>query len=246
MFFYFNELRGRIFYVFVMFSLSFLISYFYKEALFYFLVKPIFGLTNNTIISYFIYTNITEVFLMYLKTPLFLSLYLQFFYLVYQFWKFFVPGFYNSEQNLISFLCCWSFLVRIFTDILVYFFLLPKTWFFFSGYTFSKNNDLIPLFFEAKLEDYIFFICQLFLTVSSMLQIFVLLLFFIFKYAKIDLKFIKNFRSFFYLFTFFFACIATPPDVLSQFALALPILAFYEFLVLNFLFRRNIIKVAFL
>jgi sec-independent protein translocase protein TatC len=75
MYHYFLELQNRVLYLLVFFFLIFTLNYYYKEALFYFLVKPVFFSASKELSYYFIYTNITEVFFTYFKISVLIAFY---------------------------------------------------------------------------------------------------------------------------------------------------------------------------
>lgn len=239
---YFFEIQNRILYIVLLFSVIFGLNYCYKEALFYFLVKPIFFSINNKTSSYFIYTNITEIFLTYLKISAFTSVYLTLPYLLFQVWKFFLPGMYPSEQAFLNFILFSFTLVWAISSLFSYLILLPYIWFFFSGFDFSSNIYSIPFFFEAKLDEYILFIANVFFSTCFFFQIFFFSFFFLYRHTLSNLKAVRKIRPYLYLLIFTFACLVTPPDILSQLLIAIPFILIYEIIVLYLLVKIQYIK----
>lgn len=235
---YFFELQNRIFYILIMFFLILFLSYFYKEALFYFLAKPVIITTSFESNTYFIYTHVTEVFLTYLKFSALTGLYLTIPFCFYQSWKFFLPGFYYSEQPLLNYALTFFILIWCCTNILTYFCILPYIWFFFSEFSFFSSENLIPFFFEAKLNDYLNFVTQTFFSSFLIFEIFLLIFLLLIYSIKSNLKFIKKIRPYFYLITFLFACFITPPDIFSQLIVATPFIILYES-ILCYIFLKN-------
>ena len=235
---YFFELKNRIIYVLIMGGLIFSLSYSYKEALFYFLAKPILVKTNQENATYFIYTHVTEVFLTYIKISVLTGLFLMIPYAFFQTWKFFLPGFYYSEQFFFNYLLIFFLIIWLFTNLIIYLYILPYVWFFFSELTFFSTEQLIPFFFEAKLDEYVEFVTQTFFSFSFIFQIFFFCVFFLLTHIKSDFKIIKKIRPYFYLSTFLFACFITPPDVFSQLMVASPLLVLYES-ILFYAFIKN-------
>ena len=236
---YFFEFQNRTIYIFIMFFSLVILSYCYKEALFYFLVKPVFLSTKGKTSLYFIYTHITEVFMTYFRVSLLSGLYLTLPYLFFQAWKFFLPGFYYSEQSFLNAAFFYSFFIWLITSVLIFLFFLPYLWLFFSEFQLSSIPGTVPFFFEAKLDEYIFFVTRTFFGISLLSQFFSLTLYILFQYTQKDLKNIKNLRSYLYVTTFIFACLVTPPDVISQLIIAIPFILFYEALVFYLLLKNE-------
>ena len=98
---YFLEIKNRIFCINLTISFSFLFCYSYKEILLFFiLIKP--TINNNFFnkeicIFYFICTNLTEIFLVYLKLVYFIISQILIFYILYHFFYFFSFAFYTKE-----------------------------------------------------------------------------------------------------------------------------------------------------
>ena len=204
---YFFEIQNRILYIVLLFSVIFGLNYCYKEALFYFLVKPIFFSINNKTSSYFIYTNITEIFLTYLKISAFTSVYLTLPYLLFQVWKFFLPGMYPSEQAFLNFILSSFTFVWAISSLFSYLILLPYIWFFFSGFDFSSNIYSIPFFFEAKLDEYILFIANVFFSTCFFFQIFFFQFFFSLQTHFIEFKSRQKNQTL-SLFAYFYFCLS--------------------------------------
>ena len=96
--FYFSELKYRIFYSLFSFFITFFVTYFYSDVLFYFFAVPLLTAININLSS-FIATNISEIFISYIKLSLFISTNIFFILIFFQIYSFLVPGLYKYEQS---------------------------------------------------------------------------------------------------------------------------------------------------
>jgi sec-independent protein translocase protein TatC len=212
------------------------ISYLYKETLLFLVIIPI-KTSNTNYLSYFIFTNIAEVFLVYIRLISFLAAQFGFFIFLYQSLVFLTPALFKKEYLFIS-----SFYkLLIFTWILALtflnYYLIPITWSFFINFHSIVSSSFIFLHFEAKLSEYLEFYLYLYYICIFYTQFFIVL-FFVFNYFNISLKTIKALRKFYYFFFFLFSTLISPPDVFSQVILSIILLSVYELMVISFIFKN--------
>ena len=105
------------------------------------------------------------------------------------------------------------------------YFVIPKAWGFFVS--FEIRDAAMPLILEAKISEYISLVIQLVMAfgIAFEMPIFILILSAMGFFNRELL--IKN-RRYAIVFIFIFAGIVTPPDVISQIALAIPMILLYE------------------
>ena len=95
-----TELRSRLLNSFVFFLVIFLVSYFFSEEIYRFLVKPYSdSIIENNLDRKLIFTALHEAFLTYLKVAFFSALFLTSPVFLTQIWKFIAPGLYQNEKN---------------------------------------------------------------------------------------------------------------------------------------------------
>lgn len=237
MFNYFFELRNRLIYIFLTVLFLTLLSFNYKEALLFFLVKPsLFVYQTN--LPYFIYTNLTEIFLTYIKLSIIISIYIAIPFIIQHFWKFFKPGLYITEHLYLKTALYIFYFIWIISTLIVHYFLLPQLWQFFSGFDINIFQGPLGLHFEAKLNEYLNFLISMYFNCCFGSQIVISLIIFTLNIGEQNLNFVKNLRSYIYLVSLFIAAIITPPDILSQLLAAFFILVTYE-IVIFFLLIKN-------
>lgn len=219
------EIKRRIIYSIAIFLLSFSICYYYINEIYNFLLTPLAAIYFNQN-KKLIYTGLTEAFLTYLKLAYFTSLFITIPFVMSQFYLFITPALYKKEKRIIlPYLICAPLLFFI-GAISVYYFILPVAWKFFISFE-QQNNFIIPLQLEAKISEYLELVIQLVIAFGIAFQLPVLLLFMI-QVGLIDIIDLKRGRKFAIVIIFIIAAVITPPDVISQIGLAIPMLILYE------------------
>ena len=115
--------------------------------------------------------------------------------------------------------------------------IIPNAWNFFLN--FENKNIFFPLHFEAKLNNYLFFIINVLIGVVFCFQI--PAIFFIFINFKIfkNLEFIKR-RKYIYILNIILGTLISSPDIFSQFFLIFCLILIYEILIFCLLFIKKI------
>ena len=221
-----------------------LVLFLYKEVLLDFIIKVRVNKSSNLSESYFIFTNVFEMFNVYVKIVLFFSFQYFLVFIIYHFFIFFSLALYKREYIFFLNICIANFLVLTSSMFIINFYIIPLTWSFFLGFQSLNNFHLSNFFFEEKISEYIFFymntyyLCVLY---SQLLSI----LFFIF--LKSGVKNVKNLRRFYYYFFIVFSTLLSPPDVFSQIFISVISICFYElcvcFLIIKFL-TESFLKIS--
>ncbi len=215
MYIYLVEIKNRLLYLIISWFLISIILFFYKDCIIYFILKPC--ITKKIINNfYFIYTNLTEVISVYLKLVFFLGFYLSYPHIIYHLWKFIYPIFYikNLKKNkllLLLFSLFWFIL-----NIILYIWIIPNLWEFFLNIGSNNYQNPVGLHFEAKFNEYINFIIQIYIISNILFQFFFSLITLILKKNQYNLRSIKQLRKISYFFFLIFATIITPPDIIDQ------------------------------
>ena len=201
---------------------TFLVSYsYYHEVLFLF-TKPLLEIINKPHMS-FMFTDLTEAFFVRIESSFILALISTlcplFFFNI---WIYFKPGLFEYEARIFAWIICLFMLSVSVGFILGYSKIIPLAWQFFIG--FELNTESIPysLLLEAKIKDYIDllfrFTCLIMLTCQIPCIVGILLLTSI---VKID-TLIKK-RRYIFFSVWVLAALVTPPDILSQIIVAIPL-----------------------
>jgi sec-independent protein translocase protein TatC len=243
---YLLEAKNRLFLLLLTGSSCFLVGYFYKETLLFLFVQPLMYQDTNShsAVFYFIFTDVTEIFSVYIKLVSFLSIQLTLLYVLYHLFVFFSPAMYYKEYlyfNLVSkvIIFVWCFSIIMLTQILI-----PLTWKFFLSFQYLTSTRSVNLYFEAKLNEYLIFYISLYYLCVFYCQIFTVFFFFL-NYINADIQIIRKFRKLYYFFFLVFATLVSPPDILSQFIISTAVIFLYEMLIFTFLLRailRSLIR----
>ena len=96
-----NELRNRFVYFFLIFTVSFLLSYLFIDKIFAFITSPLIDSIDFKENKRFIYTGLTEAFISYLKLSLISAFIISSPFFIYQIWAFIAPGLLEREKKII-------------------------------------------------------------------------------------------------------------------------------------------------
>lgn len=239
---YYTEIKARIFLLLVSSFLIFLVGYVFKEVLLSILVYS--STINSTLaseLSYFIFTDVVEVFNVYVCLIFFVAKQVLFFFFFYHMLLFISPGLTRTEYRLIILLFFTSTFLFFLSVIVFKKFLFPFSWRFFLSFKDFAVFKSLTLHFEAKLMDYIMFFFNLYFSCILYFQFFLFPLFF-FSYFGKELNVYKSFRKFLFYACIIFSTIVTPPDVTSQIALSLTLIVGCEILVYGSLIKKCINK----
>ena len=171
--------------------------------------------------SKMIATGVITPFLIPVKVAMMIAFLIALPYVLYQAWSFVAPGLYSHEKKLVLPLVVASTVL----------FLLGITfcYFFVFGVVFAFVNKIAPasITVAPDIEQYLNFVMTMFLAfgVTFEVPIVVVLLA---RMGIVSLEQLRNIRPYFIVGAFVIAAVVTPPDVLSQLLLAIPMCILYE------------------
>ncbi len=238
---YYKEIKNRV--VLILFAWLFCLNtcYHYKETILFILVD-----SNNSFLElnnkpYFIFTNVTEIFYVYLELLLFVSNQIAIITLLYQTLMFLSLGLYQFEFVKLKLTFQIFIISWMLSSILLFKLIVPFSWnFFLSFQENSTNAQSISLFFEAKLSEYLQYFVNLYYVCLASCQFLAILIIALTNLSE-KLKKTKTFRKLFYLIFIIFSTIITPPDVLSQIIISCILILIYEFLIFLREIRINMV-----
>jgi sec-independent protein translocase protein TatC len=219
-----QELKRRTIYCLVSFVVCFIFSYCFSSNIFEILAAPLVKISSS---HRMIYTNLPEVFFTYLQLALYMALILSAPFILCNLYIFLAPGLYKKERRILLPYLFASVLLFILGAVFAYQF-MPIAWEFFLSF---ETSTTIPIKFEAKVSEYLAFIMQLIIAFGLSFQMPILLCV-LTEVGIITPDFLKKGRKFAIVIIFIIAAIFTPPDVISQIALAIPLLILYEISIL--------------
>jgi len=222
------ELRRRLMYsvagFIVAFALCYSISIHIYDVLMYPLAKVMADVGGT---QRMIYTALTEGFFTQVKVAAFGALFISFPVIAAQLWMFIAPGLYKKERSaFLPFLIASPVLFAL-GAMLVYFFVIPMAWSFLLGFQTQAGQTVLPIELEARVGEYLSLIMTLIFAFGVSFQLPVLLTL-LAKAGMISSETLVNKRRYAIVIAFLFAAFITPPDVVSQIGLAIPLLLLYE------------------
>jgi len=229
---HFKDLRTVLIKSLIIFLVIFISLFSFSNEIYQFFATPLINqlsIVNGSLIS----TKLTATFIAPFKITLFVSFIISLPFIFYQIWKFIGPGLYKKEKVFIlsaSFFSFGLFLIGLF---FVYLILFPNIFRFFIIIAPSDVDLLIDI------SQYLEMILALFFAFGIAFQIPIILISIV-KFKLLSIAKIKSNRAYIYISSFIFAAIFTPPDVLSQILLAIPVIFLFEFgLLISVKFFKN-------
>jgi sec-independent protein translocase protein TatC len=166
--------------------------------------------------------DIGERFFTHLKVSVWIGIMLGFPYLFWEFWKFIKPGLYAHERKAargIVFVCSMLFFLGV---LFGYYVIAPFAISFLAGYEFGE--DITP---TATLSSYVSYLTMITLPTGIVFEL-PIVAYFLAKIGLISSDLMKKFRRHSVVIIFIASAIITPPDVITQFLIAIPLMLLYE------------------
>tara|TARA_B100001123_G_scaffold337919_1_gene382365 strand:- start:4 stop:672 length:669 start_codon:yes stop_codon:yes gene_type:complete len=206
---------------------SFFFSYFFVETIFSFITTPLVESVDFKENKRLIYTGLAEAFISYLKLALISAFIISSPFLIYQIWAFTAPGLLDREKKIIFpfiFLVPFMFILGF---VFLYYFIMPLAWDFFTAFDTSVLKKDFTIELEPKINEYISLTLKLAFAFGLAFQlptaIFLLTILGITSPKDLEKK-----RRFVIVIIFLISALITPPDIISQIGLAIPVIFIYE------------------
>ena len=222
------ELRRRLLWSMIAFIVCFAFCYYFSRDIYSFLVQPLANILEDRGANRrLIYTALYEAFFTYLRVAFFGAAFVSFPVVASQLYMFVAPGLYRSEKRaFLPFLLATPILF-VLGAALAYYFVFPAAWRFFLSFESTTGAGGLPIQLEAKVSEYLSLVMKLIFAFGLAFQLPVLLTL-LAKVGIVSSKGLKRYRRYAYVGMFIVAAIITPPDVITQTGLALPLIALYE------------------
>jgi sec-independent protein translocase protein TatC len=214
-----EELRERLIKSFIAVGVGCVIGYIFKEELFNILLLPLKDLLPEG--ERLIFTGLPEMFFTYLKTAFIAGILLASPVVFYQIWMFIAPGLYQHEKRYIIPFIFFSTILFVGGALFGYFIVFPMGFKFFLGYS-NEYLQALP-----SVKKYFSLSYKLLLAFGVVFQL-PLLIYFMSKMGLVTVDFLRKRRPFAVLMAFIIGAILTPPDIISQIMMAIPLIVLYE------------------
>jgi sec-independent protein translocase protein TatC len=166
-------------------------------------------------------TSVISPFLVPLKIMLMAAFLLALPVVLYQAWAFVAPGLYAHEKRLVFPL--------VMSSTILFFIGVAFCYFFVFGQVFKFIQSFAPKSITAApdIEAYLSFVMTMFIAFGLAFEVPIVVIV-LARMGLVSIEKLKAFRSYFIVLAFIIAAIVTPPDVVSQLALAIPMVILYE------------------
>ena len=171
--------------------------------------------------GHLIATSVISPFLVPLKTLLMTAFLVALPVVLYQVWAFVAPGLYSHEKKLVLPLVVSSTVLFMVGVAFCYFFVFGQVFKFIQSFA-PKSITAAP-----DIEAYLGFVISMFIAFGLAFEVPIVVIV-LARLGVVTVDKLKDFRSYFIVLAFIIAAIVTPPDVVSQLALAIPMCILYE------------------
>ena len=166
-------------------------------------------------------TNVISPFVVPLKITLLAAFLLALPVVLHQVWAFVAPGLYSHEKRLV--------MPLVISSTLLFFLGVAFCYFFVFGQVFKFIQSFAPKSITAApdIEAYLSFVLTMFIAFGASFEVPIVVIV-LARMGIVTIEKLKAFRSYFIVLAFIIAAVITPPDVVSQLALAIPMCLLYE------------------
>ena len=226
-----GELRKRLILSFIAMAVGFIACYAVADTIFNILAAPLLRMMPAG--GPLIFTSVAEAFFTYMKVAFIAGIILTSPFLLYQVWAFVAPGLYQHEKRyVVPFLLGGSGFFAL-GVLFAYFVAIPIGFKFLLGYA---TDFIKPM---PSMKEYLSFSIKFLLAFGLVFE-FPVVLVVLARIGIINAGMLSRQRKYAILLIFVFAAVVTPPDLISQVIMAIPLMVLYELsIVLSRIFGKK-------
>lgn len=241
-----TELRNRIFVIFAVFIVFFVACFIrplgsdsanIADIVYRFLQAPLADILLERG-GRMIFTGLHEGFFTQVKVAFFTSLCVAFPLVLIQIWKFVAPALYRNEKTAFAPFLVATPVLFVLGAAMVYYLVIPLAWQFFVSFENIGGEGALPIEVEPRISEYLTLVMRLMFAFGLSFELPVVLLLLV-RAGILDADSLASKRKYAILLAFVAAAILTPPDVISQVLLAVPVILLYELSIIAARFMRK-------
>ena len=236
-----QELRSRFMVVAAFFIVAIVACYYFSAEIYEFLLVPFSSAIANDEDYRLIFTNPAEAFFSYVKLAFIAALFFTTPIFLMQIYLFLAPALYKNEKKFILGLLSSCPTLFFCGAIFAYYYILPLAFEFFLNFENRDltGNDKIAVELELRISEYLAFTKNILFGFGFAFQLPVAL-FALVKFGVISVNNLTSKRKYWIILFFLISAILTPPDVVSQIAMALLMIGLFEGAILMLkIFAKN-------
>lgn len=214
------ELRTRVIKALIAFCVGFAIAWTWVEHLFAWLQRPLQLAAPEAALAQMHHKDLSEPFFVLLKTALFGGLFISVPVILYQIWQFIAPGLYDHEKKAVMPFVALSYLFFLGGSSFCFWVVLPQ------GYEFLLNFSADISQPELMMSEYLAITTKLIIGFGVIFQLPVVAMF-LSRLGILTHRHLLKFWRYAVVLSFIVAAILTPPDVVTQVLMAIPLCILY-------------------
>lgn len=221
------ELKARVLRACAVWLLATVLCYFYAAEIYQFFLQPLTTAFDGAAGRRLIATNLTETFVTYIKLALYGGFFVAFPYIAMELYLFMAPGLFKHEKRMLAPYLAAAPILFFLGAAMAYIYVMPKAWQFFLSFEIPAGTAALPLVLEAKVSEYMGLVMHIVLAFGLSFQLPILLTLCI-RFGLLSTESLVRGRRYAIVILLTIAAFITPPDILSQILLFMPLYALYE------------------
>ncbi len=212
------DLRKRLVYSAISLGIAFFICFFFYEPILEWMMVPVEAVLPPN--SQMVAVEIQETFFTALKVAFFAGFIISLPVIFWQLWLFLSPGLYDHEKKLVVPFVFFATLMFLIGSSFAYYVVVP------FGFEFLINFGSAVVTILPSIGKYVGFFTKLLFGFGIAFELPVIT-FFLAKIGLVDDQMLKDYFKYAVVIIFIFASLLTPPDVITQFLMAGPLIFLY-------------------